>query len=87
MFIWQNPSTQLEYNIPDMLKEIISSRFYESDYNNITKKLFFEDVSYNDAIENGIALVAGMDIFEYKKQMLLLLREHNRATSDPLDQK
>ena len=30
-----NPSAQPEYNIPDMLKEIISSRFYESDYNNI----------------------------------------------------
>lgn len=62
-----NPSAQIEYNIPDMLKEIISSRFYETDYNNITKKLLYEDVSYNDAIENGIALVAGMDIFEYKK--------------------
>ena len=62
-----NPSAQLEYNIPEMLKEIISSRFYESDYNNITKKLLYEDVSYNDAIEKGIALVADMDIFEYKK--------------------
>ena len=62
-----NPSAQLEYNIPDMLKEIISSRFYESDYNNITKKLLYEDVSYNDAIEKGIALVVDMDIFEYKK--------------------
>ena len=62
-----NPSAQIEYNIPDMLKEIISSRFYESDYNNITKKLLYEDVSYNDAIEKGIALVADMDIFEYKK--------------------
>ena len=67
MFIRYNPSAQLEYNIPDMLKEIISSRFYESDYNNITKKLLYEDVSYNDAIEKGIALVADMDIFEYKK--------------------
>ncbi|SDM59902.1 nucleotidyl transferase AbiEii/AbiGii toxin family protein [Lachnospira pectinoschiza] len=62
-----NPSAQLEYNIPDMLKEIISSQFYESDYNNITKKLLYEDVSYNDAIEKGIALVVDMDIFEYKK--------------------
>ena len=62
-----NPSAQLKYNITEMLKEIISSRFYESDYNNITKKLLYEDVSYNDAIEKGIALVADMDIFEYKK--------------------
>jgi hypothetical protein len=62
-----NPSAQPKYNITEMLKEIISSRFYESDYNNITKKLLYEDVSYNDAIEKGIALVADMDIFEYKK--------------------
>ncbi len=62
-----NPSAQLEYNIPEMLKEIISSRFYESDYNNITKKLLYEDVSYNDAIKKGIAIVADMEIFVYKK--------------------
>ncbi len=62
-----NPSAQLKYNIPEMLKEIISSRFYESDYNNITKKLLYEDMSYNDSIEKGIAIVADMDIFEYKK--------------------
>lgn len=29
-----NPSAQLEYDIPEMLKEIIFSRFYEADYNN-----------------------------------------------------
>ena len=50
-----------------MLKEIISSRFYEADYNNITKKLLYEDVSYDEAIKNGIAKVADMDIFEYKR--------------------
>lgn len=63
-----NPAAQLEYDIPKMLKEIISSRFYESDYNNITKKLLYEEVSYEDAIKNGIAVVANMDIFEYKKK-------------------
>ena len=63
-----NPSAQREYNIPEILREIISSRFYEVDYNNITKKLLYEDVSYNDAVEKGIAVVADMDIFEYKKQ-------------------
>lgn len=62
-----NPSAQLKYNIPDMLKEIISSRFYESDYNSITKKLLYEDVSYDEAIQNGIALVSDMDIFIYKR--------------------
>ncbi len=59
-----NPSAQPEYNIPMMLSEIIESRFYESDYNNITKKLLYEDISYEDAIEKGIAKVAKMNIFD-----------------------
>ena len=63
-----NPSAQLEYNIPEMLKEIISSRFYEADYKNVTQKLLYENVSYDYAIEHGIAVVAGTDVFEYKKQ-------------------
>jgi predicted nucleotidyltransferase component of viral defense system len=62
-----NPSAQLKYNIPDMLKEIISSRFYESDYNNITRRLLYEDVSYDEAIEKGIAIIAGVDTFEYRR--------------------
>ena len=37
-----NPSAQLEYVIPDMLKEIIRSRFYEPDYKNVTQKLLYE---------------------------------------------
>ena len=62
-----NPSAQPEYNIPQMLNEIIASRFYESDYNNITKKLLYEDMSYNEAVERGIAVVADSDIFIYRK--------------------
>ena len=62
-----NPSAQLEYNIPEMLREIISSRFYESDYKNVTQKLLYEDISYDYAIEHGIAVVAESDVFEYKK--------------------
>ena len=63
-----NPSAQLEYNIPEMLKEIISSRFYESDYRNVTQKLLYEDISYDYAIENGIAVVAESDVFLYRKK-------------------
>lgn len=63
-----NPAAQPEHDIPAMLKEIISSRFYESDYNNITKKLLYEDVSYEEAISKGIAQIADMDTFKYKKQ-------------------
>lgn len=63
-----NPAAQLEYNIPEMLKEIISSRFYEADYRDITQKLLYEDVSYDYAVENGIAIVAETDLFEYKRK-------------------
>ena len=63
-----NPSAQPKHNIPEMLKEIINSRFYESDYNNITKKLLYEDVPYDEAIACGIAKVAELDVFEYKKK-------------------
>lgn len=61
-----NPSAQLEYNIPEMLKEIITSRFYEPDYRNVTQKLLYEDISYDYAIENGIAVIAETDVFLYK---------------------
>lgn len=63
-----NPSAQLEYNIPEMLREIISSHFYEPDYRNVTQKLLYEDISYDYAIEHGIALVAKSDVFLYKKR-------------------
>ena len=62
-----NPSAQLEYIIPDMLKEIIRSRFYEPDYKNVTQKLLYEDISYDYAIKNGIAIIAESDVFVYKK--------------------
>lgn len=62
-----NPSAQLEYIIPDMLKEMIRSRFYEPDYKNVTQKLLYEDISYDYAIENGIAIIAESDVFMYKK--------------------
>lgn len=62
-----NPSAQLEYIIPDMLKEITRSRFYEPDYKNVTQKLLYEDISYDYAIENGIAIIAESDVFVYKK--------------------
>lgn len=50
-----------------MLREIIRSRFYESDYKNVTQKLLYEDVSYDYAIEHGIAKIVETDLFEYKK--------------------
>ena len=63
-----NPSAQLEYDIPQMLREIIRSRFYEADYKNVTQKLLYEEISYDYAVKEGIAKVAESDVFEYKKQ-------------------
>lgn len=62
-----NPSAQLEYIIPEMLEEIIKSRFYEPDYKNVTQKLLYEDIDYDYAVENGISVVAKSDVFLYKK--------------------
>lgn len=62
-----NPSAQLEYNITEMLKEIIHSRFYEHDYKNVTQKLLYEDISYDYAVKNGIERIAETDLFEYKR--------------------
>ena len=58
-----NPSAQLQYNIPNMLQEIIQNKFYEPDYRFITKKLLYEDISYDYVIENGIALTTDSDVF------------------------
>ena len=63
-----NPSAQLKYDIPTMLEEIIENRFYESDYKNVTQKLLYEDISYDEVIEGGIAIVAKSDVFQYKKE-------------------
>ena len=63
-----NPSAQPEYSIPDILKEIIYNNFYESDYDNITKKLLYEDMTYEEAINIGIGKIASMDIFDYRRK-------------------
>ena len=65
-----NPSAQLEYSIHDMIKEIINTNFYESDYNNVTRKLLYEDLTYEDAINKGIAKITSMDIFDYREKRL-----------------
>ena len=58
-----NPSSNLKYDINQMLKDIIASDFYKSDYNNITLKLLYENYSYEDAINNGIKKVYGQNVF------------------------
>ena len=71
-----HPSAQLEYNIPEMLKEMITSHFYEPDYRNVTQKLLYEDMNYDYAIKNGIAVVAESDVFLYKNKTSLQMSNY-----------
>ncbi len=59
-----NPSANKKYNITSMLENIIESRFYESDYRNITEKLLYENVNYDEAIEKGIKKIIKTKIFD-----------------------
>ena len=58
-----NPSADPKYNINEMLTNIIKSRFYEPDYKNITQKLLYEDICYDEAIAKGIKLVVDANLF------------------------
>ena len=58
-----NPSANSKYNINEMLKDIIETRFYESDYKNITLKLLYDKISYDDVIKNGIEIILSTDVF------------------------
>ena len=60
----ENLSARPEYNIKKILEEIIGSRFYEADYNNVTRKLLYEDMSYDEAIASGIGKVVDTDLFD-----------------------
>ena len=71
-----HPSAQLEYNIPEMLKEMITSHFYEPDYRNVIQKLLYEDMNYDYAIKNGIAVVAESDVFLYKNKTSLQMSNY-----------
>lgn len=70
-----NLSAQPKYNIPELLKEMIQSRYYEKDYNLLTKSILYEDVSYDEAVKQGIALIANMNLFEYKRNYTTYLEE------------
>ena len=51
-------------------KEIISSRFFEGDYRAVTQRLLYENITYDYAIEHGIAIVAESKVFEYKRDVV-----------------
>lgn len=56
-------SAQDGVDVPHILKEIIWNHSFENDYNTITKKLLYEHIEYEEAI-NGIYDVIGSKIFE-----------------------
>lgn len=60
-----NLSANPECNVTHMLEDIIKTRFYESDYNRITKRLLHEDYSYDKAITNGIEMLVKRRLFDY----------------------
>lgn len=51
-----------EKNIKNLLQEIIDKNFYKLDYENITKKLVYDDTSYSQAIET-LKLIAAHDCY------------------------
>lgn len=63
--IKNNPAANSGVNIHNILKEIVSSNFYKSDYENITKTLLYEDVSYKNCIENCINKVIESKVFDF----------------------
>ena len=58
-----NPSADEKYNITQMLNEIIDSKFFETDYKNLTLKLLYEEYPYEKVINDGIKIVAEYKIF------------------------
>ncbi len=46
-----NLSAKEDVNINELLMDIVNSKYYESDYNTITKQLLFESLDYEEAIK------------------------------------
>ena len=60
---YKNYSAQEQYNITDLLKEIISKEVFRADYENLTLKLLYSPMGYEEAVKNGIQIVADKDMF------------------------
>lgn len=63
MKLKNNPSAQPQYDINELLNKIIIERFYETDYKNITSKLLYENVTYDEVIENCINTIIANKMF------------------------
>lgn len=58
-----NQSANPKYDITLMLKEIIDSKFFESDYKKLTVKLLYENYPYEKAISDGIKIICEKNVF------------------------
>ena len=53
-------SVQENINLYEILKKIVTEGYYEKDYNQITRAMLFEDVSYKEAISAVEKLIASL---------------------------
>ena len=60
---YKNYSAQEQYNITDLLKEIIFKEVFRADYENLTLKLLYSPMGYEEVVKNGIQIVADKDMF------------------------
>ncbi len=58
-----NPSANFSYDINKLIDEIIKTGFYQKDFNELTKKLLYEDISYDHVLKGGIGKLIKMKIF------------------------
>ena len=56
-------TAQDKYDIPKILQQVIDEKIYLKDYENVTEKVLFEDVSYEKAI-TAIEKIIDSKIFE-----------------------
>ena len=59
-----NPSADSIYDVNELLKEIVDDRFFENDFNAVTKKLLFKEVNYDDIINSGVRVVMESRAFQ-----------------------
>ena len=57
------PSAQPDIDIRKLLNEIVESEAYKADYNSITSKILFENVSYEEAIK-AVKRIADANLFD-----------------------
>lgn len=57
-------ASEVMMNVQTIERTLVDKVFAVCDYKNVTQKLLYEDITYDYAIEHGIAVIAERDIFE-----------------------